>query len=165
MENAQKMSTMRVVARWSTYLAASLVAIATYTMVPRVETYLYPVISYFQIDEVKVQPDGSTIISGVMSKNAGRAHCVIQDLNVFATDRINPAKHVIVEVLHPDAGVRHRPAGPQTFGPWRLVAPEPPIGPAVEFRVVHRCHFLWHNEQVLTVMPTSTIFPRNTEVQ
>lgn len=128
---------------------------------PRLEVLISPVVSSFTITDIIHEPDGSAIIRGTMFKALGRDHCVPVSVQAHTTDEAEPAKRVTIEFEPTGNSVEWvtRPSGAQTFGPWQLHPPDPPIGPVFLLAVTHDCHFLWNTTQTLYAGQSADFFP------
>ena len=150
------------------FIILVMVTIVIFTVGPRVETLLFPVITRFEIPSGAIfkHPDGSTEISGILVKARGECEPVQGSLTVFTeefnNDTTHPAKEIRVE-FEPGDKWNSRPAGSQYFGPWRLVPPGPPLGPALMIRIKHKCHPFWETETVLYQGLTEDFFT-NTQI-
>lgn len=138
-------------------------AIVVFYTAPRLESLLYPVVPLFDVSEIVHQPDGSATIRGVMIKAHGRDHCIPESITAYTAEGDLPAQRIQIDFEPIDDDRPHRwevrPAGAQTFGPWRLHRPIPPIGPVVRIQVTHRCHALWGVTQILYDGPSADLFP------
>lgn len=145
------------------YVIFSMIAIVIMMVGPPMERLLFPVITKFEIPKEAIVrlPDGSTQISGVLIKARGECEPVRGSLTVFTDEFVNsedhPAKPVKI-IFEPQTEWYTRPSGSQYFGPWRLIPPEPPLGPSLIMRIRHRCHPFWEIETVLFTGLTSDFF-------
>lgn len=148
------------------YVIFVMLAVIFFAVGPVVEKMLFPVITKFEIPREAIEhlPDGSARISGVLIKARGTCDPVEGSLIAFTDEFINsderPAKAVRL-IREPNTEWHSLPPGSQYFGPWVLVPPGRPLGPALIIRIRHRCHPFWETETTLYTGLTSDFFPMN----
>lgn len=146
--------TMAHMYRVAQYIILLMMLIIFFFVGPMIEPILFPVVTKFEIpsDAIVLMPDGSTQISGIMTKARGECEPVNGSLTVFADEFSNspehPAKSIHLDI-EPNTQWFSRPAGSQFFGPWTLTPPGPPLGPSLIIRIRHRCHPFWETETIL----------------
>lgn len=152
--------------RYLQYTIAIMLMIVIFYVGPVAEKMLFPIITKFEVphDAIKKFPDGSAQISGVLIKARGECEPVKGSLTVFTDEFVNseehPAKTVRI-IFEPQTEWYTRQEGSQYFGPWTLIPPGPPLGPALIIRIRHRCHPFWETETTLYTGLTSDFFPMN----
>lgn len=157
----ERLKLLRWAMRTMSVVAAVLGLMVFVSIGPRLEVLISPVVTSFAITDISHNSDGSAAIRGTIFKALGRDHCVPVSVQAHTTDEAEPAKRVNIdfEPIANNSGWVTRPSGAQTFGPWLLYPPEPPIGPVFLITVTHHCHFLWNTTQTLYAGQSSDFFP------
>lgn len=162
----REITILRAMTRFLSGVAFFCGVIVTFYVGPRIENLLWPVVPTFIIQEIEHTPSGDAIISGVLYKSYGREHCYPESISAYTTDGTQPHRRVEILFEVPRSGDQYQwlshPAGAQTFGPWRLYRPDPPIGPLLVIQVTHRCHALWSVTQELYSGLSKDFFPSQT---
>lgn len=160
-----RQSLLRFVTRMMVWLGAALSVVVFFSIGPRLEVLLSPVVPVFDITDIEHREDGTAVIGGFLMKAAGRSHCAPVFVTAYTTDYVNPDKVIQMDFEPPPSGDGHiwsnRPSGAQEFGPWLLAPPSPPIGPVIILTVTHDCHALWNTTQVLYTGKSDEFFPAN----
>lgn len=164
MSEITKMRILRSVAAWMINTMLIMAGIIFFYMAPKIDSMFFPVVSDFQITKIEPSEDGEfSMVWGVMTKNRGE--CRRNELNIFSgpSDENFPSKNysmIPVEAVV----VPNRPEGPQEWGPWKIYRPDYPVGPLINFRVTHRCNFMWETTTDLGSFLTLELFP-NAEIR
>lgn len=159
----RRLTILRTLTRFMLGLAFVSGAVVMFYVGPRLESVLWPVVPTFIVEDIEHTPEGDAIISGVLYKSYGREHCHPESITAYTTDGVQPSRRVDILFEAHRSGSPHqwavRPSGAQTFGPWRLYRPDPPIGPIIMIQVTHRCHALWSVTQDLYRGLSEDFFP------
>lgn len=150
----------------SVYLIFVLFFIMVFTVGPRIEVLLNPVIGSFQItrswSEVHENGKRRYFIRGAMLKIRGE--CAPVELVMVANGGISDENSKFIKINFDSDPVSSdhmvtRPSGAQHWGPWEIIPPSEPIGPIVSLFVTHRCHSLWQQTQMIFSGSTTKFFP------
>lgn len=149
------------------YLIFFMAGIILFTMGPRIEVLLNPVIGAFKIDRIwqEKKDDGKIhyFIQGALLKT--RAECSPVEISMFTGGGVSDENAKTVKIIFDEDPINEkgklvsRPAGDQHWGPWELVPPQEPLGPIIRIVVRHRCHALWEQSQTIFSGLTRDIFP------
>lgn len=155
-------SIMRTTYNAAIWLITIMLAVVVFTLGPRLEVLINPVIRSFQINNSWFH-DGSYFIEGTLLKTRGE--CEPTGIFILANGGFaDPNVKVIRFDLSPDPAhygpeLTMRLAGAQYWGPWEVIPPEEPIGPIISIVITHQCHALWELTQVVYSGLTSEVFP------
>lgn len=144
------------------YLIFAMMAIVLFTLGPRLETLINPVMGFFEIKN-SWREDDNFFIEGALLKNRGE--CEPTGIFMYADGGLTDenAKSIRIDFTpdpaHYGPDYTSRPAGAQYWGPWQIIPPAEPIGPVFTIVVTHRCHALWELTQVIYSGLTAEIFP------
>lgn len=146
------------------YTIFAMALIVLFTLGPRIEALINPVITAFEIKH-SWQEDGAYYIDGALIK--ARGECEPTSVVMYADGGITDENAKIVRIEFPlsedDEGFTEdllvRPKGSQFWGPWRINPPIEPIGPIFSIVTTHKCHALWSITHVVYNGLTSDIFP------
>lgn len=104
---------------------------------PRLEGYLFPVMSEATIERYLPDGDEWTLIHGSFEKYR---NCKFIGLEWSLKQGSGPSVIVPVEFL---SGTRARGAGEQEFGPWKLTVRPESIEGMTYAHAYHQCHWFW----------------------
>ena len=155
-------SHLRTILNAAIYLIFVMASVVLFTLGPRIEPIINPVIGGFEIKSTWTE-DGSYFISGALLKNRGE--CEPRSFHMYANGGAQDSNAKIIRINFDASDNRigndlfTRPTGPQYWGPWEIFPPDEPVGPIFSIVVTHRCHALWELSQVIYVGLTEKIFP------
>lgn len=162
MTQTTRNAAMRSILRSAIYLIFFMAAIVLFTLGPRIEALISPVIGAFEVEKVW-QKDGEFFADGALLKLRGE--CEPTEIVMWTGGGLTDPNAKVVEIDYtrdPNKGTKKlitRPEGSQHWGPWRFIPPDEPIGPIISIIVRHRCHMLWQQSQTIYTGLTRDFFP------
>jgi len=157
--------TLRRLLDASIYIIFGMMFITLFTLGPRIEAVINPVVGAFKIDKIWSEIHNGKryyYIQGAMLKLRGE--CELTEVIMYAAGGFvdKNAKVIAIDFspdpAHMDGNLSSRPIGAQYWGPWRLHEPTSPVGPIISISVRHRCHALWNQTQVIFTGLTKDFF-------
>lgn len=157
---------LRNILKSAIYLIFFMAAVVMFTLGPKIEALIHPVVGAFKIEEFWTEEhDGEThyYMQGAMLKLRGE--CEPKEIVMFANGGLNDENAKIVRLdfepdpLHVTSNLITRPTGAQHWGPWRMIPPKEPIGPIMSLMIRHQCHSMWQQSQIIYTGLTKDFFP------
>ena len=153
---------MRSALRSAIYLIFFMTAVVLFTLGPRIEALISPVIGAFEVERTW-QDNGNFYAEGAMLKLRGE--CEPTDIVMWTGGGFRDRNAKIVKIDYsPDPMSKsskfiNRPQGSQHWGPWQFISPNEPLGPIISIVVRHKCHSLWQQSQTIYTGLTRDFFP------
>lgn len=155
---------MRNILRSAIYLIFFMAAIVLFTLGPKIEALINPVIGAFEIERIWQEGDPKTYMAeGALLKLRGE--CEPTEIIMWAGGGFNDKNAKVINIdfspdpIQTNGNLITRPQGSQHWGPWRFTAPKEPLGPIISIVVRHHCHSLWQQSQTIYTGLTSDLFP------
>jgi hypothetical protein len=135
--------------RWSLNALPFLVALVLLVAVPKIEAWMFPVISSFTITSIDREGD-MLVIKGYMRKNR---ECKFVGVSAVGEGDKSSVDIPLVFRDYPHDNTGTRPTGTQAWGPWSMTIPKLPRIHSIDIEATHACHPMWTTSTHMAKIP------------